>query len=112
MNDKYFKNKIERSPLGSIGLNFLEAQQKLVSHEYEIEMLRIKAVKYKVNFFQKYELAEKLQKQEEENKNALIGEFDGFSYASWRANAVFRTLEDMFTEGLITKEELRECEIL
>lgn len=27
-----------------------------------------------------------------------IEKFDGFSYASWRANAVYRTLEDMCDE--------------
>ena len=55
--------------------------------------------------------AEKLQKQSEENRDALIGEFDGFSFASWRANAVYRTLEDMCDEGLLTEKEYRECKI-
>lgn len=40
-----------------------------------------------------------------------IGEFDGFSYASWRANAVYRTLEDMCYEGLLTEKEYRECKV-
>ena len=31
MNDNYFRNRIERSPLGNMGLQLLEAQEKLVS---------------------------------------------------------------------------------
>ena len=110
MNDKYFKNRIENSPLGSAGLELLNAQEKLTSQEYEIEMLRIKAAKYKLFFFYKSDLAKKLEKQEEENEDALVGEFDGFCWSSRRAFAVFRTLEDMYDEGLITESEYRECE--
>lgn len=78
MNYTYFGNRIERSPLGNMGLQLLEAQEKLVSQEYEVENLRIKAAMYKAYFFRNSTLAEKLQKQSEENRNALIGEFDGF----------------------------------
>ena len=111
MNDNYFRNRIERSPLGNMGLQLLEYQKELVSQEYKIENLRIKAAMYKAYFFHNSSLAEKLQKQSEENRDALIGEFDGFSYASWRANAVYRTLEDMCRKGLLTKKEYRECEV-
>lgn len=111
MNDTYFGNRIERSPLGNMGLQLLEAQEKLVSQEYEVENLRIKAAMYKAYFFRNSILAEKLEKQSEENRDALIGEFDGFSYASWRANAVYRTLEDMCCEGLLTEKEYRECKV-
>lgn len=41
-------------------------------------MLRIKAAKYKLFFFYKSDLTKKLEKQEEENADALIGAFDGF----------------------------------
>ena len=109
MNDKYFKNRIENSSLWSAGLELLDAQKKLISQEYEIEMLRIKAAKYKAFFFRVSDLAIKLQEQEEEYRDALVGEFDGYCYASWRANAVFRTLEDMYYECLITESEYREC---
>lgn len=111
MNYTYFGNRIEKSPLGNMGLQLLEAQEKLVSQEYEVEKLRIKAAMYKAHFFRNSILAEKLEKQSEENRDALIGEFDGFSYASWRANAVYRTLENMFDEGLLTENEYRECKI-
>lgn len=36
MNDKYFKNRIENSLLGSAGLELLDTQKKLISQEYEI----------------------------------------------------------------------------
>ena len=111
MNYIYFGNRIERSSLGNLGLQLLESQEKLVSQEYEIENLRIKAAMYKAYFFRNSSLAEKLQKQSEENRDALIGEFDSFSFASWRANAVYRTLEDMCDEGLLTEKEYRECKI-
>ena len=111
MNYIYFGNRIERSSLGNLGLQLLESQEKLVSPEYEIEHLRIKAAMSKAYFFRNSSLAEKLQKQSEENRDALIGEFDGFSFASWRANAVYRTLEDMCDEGLLTEKEYRECKI-
>lgn len=111
MNYTYFGNRIERSSLGNLGLQLLESQEKLVSQEYEIENFRIKAAMYKAYFFRNFSLAEKLQKQSEENRDALIGEFDGFSYASWRANAVYRTLENMFDEGLLTEKEYRECKV-
>lgn len=112
MNDKYFKNRIENSLLGSAGLELLDTQKKLISQEYEIEMLRIKVAKYKAFFFRESDLAIKLQEQEEENTDALIGEFDGYCYASWRANAIFRTLEDMCNEGLLTELEYRECKLI
>lgn len=111
MNYTYFGDRIERSPLGNMGLQLLEAQEKLVSQEYEVENLRIKAAMYKAYFFHNSILAEKLEKQSEENRDALIGEFDGFSYASWRANAVYRTLENMCDEGLLTEKEYRECKV-
>lgn len=111
MNYTYFGNRIERSPLGNMGLQLLEAQEKLVSQEYEVENLRIKAAMYKAYLFRNSILAEKLEKQSEENRDALIGGFDGFSYASWRANAVYRTLEDMCDEGLLTEKEYRECKL-
>lgn len=109
MNYTYFGNRIERSPLGNMGLQLLEAQEKLVSQEYEIENLRVKAAMYKAYFFRNFMLAEKLQKQSEENRDALIGEFDGFSYASWRANAVYRTLENMCDEGLLTEKNIENA---
>ena len=111
MNYTYFGNRIERSSLGNLGLQLLESQEKLVSQEYEIENLRIKAAMYKAYIIRSSSLAEKLQKQSEENRDTLIGEFDGFSYASWRANAVYRTLENMFDEGLLTEKEYRECKV-
>ena len=72
MNYTYFGNRIERSPLGNMGLQLLEAQEKLVFQEYEIENLRIKAAMYQAYFFRNSTLAKKLEKQSEENRDALI----------------------------------------
>ena len=58
MNYTYFGNRIERNPLGNMGLQLLETQKKLVSQEYEIENLRIKAAMYKAYFFRNSILAE------------------------------------------------------
>ena len=51
MNYTYFGDRVERSSLGNLGLQLLESQEKLVSQEYEIENLRIKAAMYKAYFF-------------------------------------------------------------
>lgn len=112
MNEKYYQRRIENSPLGSIGLDLLKTQRKLICQEYEIENLRLKAAYYKASFFHEFTLAEKLQKQITENKDALTGEFDGFCYASWRAAAIFRTLDDLYEEGFINKEEYGNCGLL
>ena len=109
VNDKYFRNRIERSSLSSLGLDLLETQENLVSLKYQVETLRIKASIYKAYFFRNSALAEKLEKQNSENTYALVGEFDGFCHSSVRSRAVFRTLEDMFCEGLITESEYMEC---
>ena len=112
MNDKYFGERVRESQLGSLGLELTNSQYRLISQEYEIEMLRIKAAKYKAFFFRESDLAIKLQEQEEENKDALVGEFDGFCWSSRRAFAVFRTLEDMYDEGLLTEDEYNKCRII
>ena len=75
-------------------------------------MIKLKAAKYKAFFFGKHNLAEKLEKQIEENHDNVVGEFDGFSYASWRARAVYRTLEDMLECGLITESDYKFCQYL
>lgn len=92
MNYTYFGDRIERSPLGNMGLQLLEAQEKLVSQEYEVENLRIKAAMYKAYFFRNSILAEKLEKQSEENRDALIGEFDGKSCSGGNQRRVNRLL--------------------
>ena len=112
MNDKYFGERVRESQLGSLGLELTNSQYRLISQEYEIEILRIKAAKYKAFFFRESDLAIKLQEQEEENTDALIGEFDGFCWSSRRAFAVFRTLEDMYDEELLTEDEYKECRII
>lgn len=112
MNDKYFGERVRESQLGSLGLELTNSQYRLISQEYEIELLRIIAAQYKAFFFHNCDLGEKLQKQQEENKDALVGEFDGFCWLSRRAFAVFRTLEDMYDEGLLTEDEYNKCRII
>ena len=112
MNDKYYGERVRKSQLGNLGLELANSQYRLISQEYEIELLRIIAAHYRAFFFHNWDLGKKLQKQREENEGALVGEFDGFCYASWRASAVFRTLEDMYNEGLLTEDEYRECKII
>lgn len=109
MNDIYFDERVKHNMIGNLGFELVNTQRKLVCQEYEIEKLRIKAAMYHAFFFHNSDLAKRLRDQNEENDNALIGEFDGFSYASWRRNAIFRSLEDMRIDGLLTEEEYREC---
>ena len=94
-----------------LGAELLELNCTVQAQEIQIEDLRLKAAKYKAYFFGKSKLAETLDKQIEENFNACVGEFDGFCYASWRARAVYRTLEDMVTHGFITESEYGFCKV-
>ncbi|MBP3707568.1 MAG: hypothetical protein J6J36_03030 [Clostridia bacterium] len=71
----------------------------------ENTMLRLKAARYKALFQGENKLADKLDKQIKENEDAIVGEFDGFAYSSKRARARFKTLEEMFENGVITKKE-------
>ena len=112
MNDKYFGERIRKSRLGSLGLELESSQYKLISQEYEIELLRIISAQYKAFFFHDWDLGNKLRKQRQENEDALVGEFDGYCYASWRVNAIFRTLEDMYNEGLLTEDEYKKCNMI
>lgn len=85
--------------------NIIDSQELLIAE------FRLKAAMYKAYFFHKIDLAEKLEKQIEENLNASIGEFDGFCFASWRGMAVHRTLEDMVRQGIITESEYEFCKV-
>ena len=101
-----------RSMTKKLGQDLVYLSEKVEHQEVTIEELRIKAAMYKSAFFGYHDLYEKLVKQRDENSDALIGEFDGFCYSSRRANAIFRTLEDMVDEGLITESEYNQCTIL
>lgn len=93
--------------------NFLEELTITVrenkSLRIENEILRLKVAMYKAYFFGKHELADQLRDQASENRDNQIGEFDGFCYSSKRANAQFKTLEDMAAEGAITKDQYAFC---
>ena len=109
MNDTYFDERVRHSKIGNLGFELVNTQRKLVCQEYEIENLRIKAAMYHALSVHDFDLTEKLREQNKENNDALIGEFDGFCYASWRRYAIFRSLEDMYADGLLTGKEYREC---
>lgn len=109
MNDMYFNGRLKNNRIAVFGVELVNTQHKLICQEYEIEKLRIKTAMYRAFFFRNSDLAKRLRDQNEKNDNALIGEFDGFSYASWRRDAIFRSLEDMCVDGLLTEEEYREC---
>lgn len=91
-------------------------EQELRTNRQELEYLSIALEEYKIKaamyysfFMHRWDLGETLRKQLQENDDAIIGEFDGSCYASWRANAVFRTLEDMVHDGIISREEYNFC---
>lgn len=92
-----------------LALNETVESQKVV-----IDDLTLKAAYYKAGFFHRYDLAEKLMHQIEENCNYCVSDsngFDGCFITSWYARAVYRTLADMYTQGLIAKEEYEFCNI-
>ena len=93
-----------------LGEELLEMNITINSQEKEIEVLRVKSAKWKAHFFGRRKLADKIDCQDSENLDALTGEFDGFCYCGRRANAVFRTLEDMMDDGILTKEEYSFCD--
>lgn len=92
-----------------LGVGLMKLSDIIDSQELIIEKYRLKTAMYKAFFFHRSDLATNIQQQIMENNDAEIGEFDGLCYASWRANAVYRTLEDMAKQGLITKEEYNFC---
>jgi len=75
----------------------------------ELENKIVECAMYKAVVFHKDKLYEILQTQLQENIDAIVGEFNGFSYDSRRAQAVFRSLEDLYKKGIITKSEYKFC---
>ena len=111
-NQRLYSIYCEINQLPSLNLEDIEElQNQLSAQEFEVEMLKFKAAKYKALFFHKEKLEEKLEKQYRENANAIIGDFDGCCYKSSRRKAIFRSLKDMFHEGLLTEQEYEECNV-
>ena len=79
-------------------------ERELDSAKNEIERLRFEAANYKAYFFHKTELVEKLDKQQRSNFNAR---HQGFCLT----NDEYLTLEDMFYDGSLNKEEYDFCKI-
>lgn len=97
--------------LTAFGAELINLTKTVEAQKVVIDELELKAAQYKALFYNKHELAEKLRKQIAENRDNRTGEFDGFCYASWRAQAHYRTIDDMFTDSLITTEEYKFCEV-
>ena len=100
-----------RSMTMDLGIELVNLNKTIETQKIMIDELELKAAMYKANFFGKHRLADKLTKQIHENMDSCIGEFDGFCFASWRGNAVYRSIDDMWREGLITEDERSFCEV-
>lgn len=105
------ENFNRRSMTMDFGMELVNLNKTVAQQEMIIDELMLKSAMYKASFFGKHNLADKLREQITENYDSCIGEWDGFCFASWRARAVYRTLDDMYREGLITEEEYRFCEV-
>ena len=95
-----------------------ELENELRANRQELEYLSVALEEYKIKaamyysfHMHRWDLGKKLNEQLRENSNAIIGEFDGFCYYSRRASAIYRTLEDMLRDGIITREEYNFCNI-
>lgn len=95
----------------TFGEKLIKLSEMAETQKYVIDELKLKAAMYKAQTNRRYDLAEKLQNQITENLHNAVGEYDGFCYASWRAKAKYRTLDDMLDLGIITDEERRFCEV-
>ena len=95
--------------IGEFGKELVELSDTVYDQELIINKYRLKTAMYKAFFFHERELAYKISDQIEENIEAEIGAFDGFSYSSHRASAVYRTLEDMKMQGIISEKEYQFC---
>lgn len=69
-------------------------------------MLRLKAGKCYAYYMHEWELGHKIDEQIKENEYAIQRIFGTtWTIASWIEGAVFRTLEDMRDEKIITEQE-------
>lgn len=105
------ENFYKQSMTMDFGMELVNLNKTVAQQEMIIDELMLKAAMYKSDFFNKYDLANKLQEQIKENYDSCIGEWDGFCFVSWRANATYRTLFDMYIENVITEEEYRFCKV-
>lgn len=97
--------------LRELGNEIISLCDNNFSLRISVEEFRLKAAMYKARFYDRSELAETLNKQILENLQNAIGEWDGFSYSSVRADAVYRTLEDIKEQKLITQEDYLFCKV-
>ena len=96
---------------GKLETGYSDFKHLIKEQQLDVEDYKLKAAMYKAFFFHRHSLGEKLQAQVRENLDARVGEFDGWVYASWRAKAIYRTLEDMVRCGLISLSEYDFCQV-
>ena len=95
----------------NLGEELIELNNTVDAQRFLIVELKLKAAMYKAYFFGESDLAERLEKQIEENHDNVIGEYDGFCYSSERASAIHRNLRDMLRQGIITESEYQFCKV-
>lgn len=83
-----------------LGRELLALNNTIESQQYYIDKLELKAAIYKAYFFGKTDLAGRLDKQIDAN---IFSQLTGIGYG---------TLEDMYLQGLITKEEYEFCKVV
>lgn len=77
-----------------------------------VEFYRLKAALYKAYFYHNNRLSKQLENQIDKNRNSKFEDgFDGFCYDSRYTNSVYRTLEGMLLDGVISNEEYEFCNI-
>lgn len=108
------KEEIQEYELLENVLRLAETLKQNIYLRKEKEKFRLKAAYYKALFQGSSVLANKIREQIKENEDYETGAFDGFAYSSKRANATYRTLDDMYKTNLITENEfklLKEVEL-
>ena len=91
----------DRRKVFDFGQTLVNIQDALEENRLLICELELKAAMYKAYFFNKTELAKKLDDQIMDNWRSCYHE-------SW---ITYRTLDDMLADGLITKEEHEFCKV-
>ena len=89
-----------RSITMEFSLELASLNKTIVEQEMIIDGLRLQSAMYKASFFKKGSLADKLSKQIINNHLSCMG----------GCSAVYKTLDDMLREDLITQEEYKFCE--
>ena len=74
-----------------------------------INDLEIENAMHKALFYGKHDLADRLCSAYDNNFNARVGEFNGFCYDSSRRGLKTKSIEKMYMNGEINREEYDFC---